>query len=96
MRRELSARVFPEHGRRSDPPSQVTLGPNFSIDVPHRGRGGINVDTKILFSAATEIKSAGKRIDSAQLKAGDSVRVVGRVINKEIVASEIEQLPKKQ
>ena len=87
----IRERVFPERGapRSPRPPD---LGPGFPPSGGRRSRGRDHVETKVLYSSDTQVKSEEKTIGIGELKVGDSVRLSATPGSKGLVASEISRL----
>jgi hypothetical protein len=85
----IRERVFSDRRprRAARPPD---LGPGF----PPAGRNprSRNVETKVLYSSDTQVKTEEKTIAIGELKVGDSVRLSATPGSKGLVASEISRL----
>lgn len=87
----VTERVYPDRRGRRGPPSP-DLGPGFPPPGPRGARGVNQIETKILYSTDTAIKSEDNKLSLSDLKAGDSVRISGTPSNKGLLAREIERI----
>jgi hypothetical protein len=86
----IRERVFSE--RRSRRPRPPDLGPGFPPAGGRGPRGRDHVETKVLYSSATQVKTEERPIAIDELKVGDSVRLSAKPGSKGLVASEISRL----
>ena len=83
-------RLLSDRRRRS--PAPPMLGEGFPPPAIRGRRSSRQIDTKVMYSETTLMKSADKQIGVGELNIGDAVRVAASPTNKGFVATQIEKL----